>query len=163
MKSPKNTLVYGAIFVSVLGTLLHFLYGLSNHSFWVGLFTPINESTWEHMKLIFFPMLIFAVWTKKFRPSLTYSVLRGAVLGTLLIPIIFYTYTGVLGTHFALFDILTFYLSVFIAFLSIYKNLHRQHSRNTKNLLLGALIILLGLFIIFTITPPAFGIFAPPL
>ena len=45
-------------FISILGVLLHFTYEWSNDNPAVGLFSAVNESTWEHLKLIFFPMLL---------------------------------------------------------------------------------------------------------
>ena len=46
------------IITSILGVLLHFAYDFSGHNIIIGLFTPVNESTWEHLKLLFFPALI---------------------------------------------------------------------------------------------------------
>ena len=51
--------IIGTIFVSAAGTLLHFVYGWTGNHFIVGLFAPVNESTWEHMKLLYFPMLLY--------------------------------------------------------------------------------------------------------
>ena len=45
----------GFIFTAVLGVLLHFLYDWTNESLVVALFSAVNESTFEHMKLLFFP------------------------------------------------------------------------------------------------------------
>ena len=42
---------------AILGVFLHFTYEISNNNPIVGIFSAINESTWEHLKLIFFPML----------------------------------------------------------------------------------------------------------
>ena len=46
---------------SVLGTLFHFVYGWSGENPVAGLFFPVNESTWEHLKLIFFPILLLCL------------------------------------------------------------------------------------------------------
>ena len=54
-------LITGIIFTFLAGTLLHFAYEWSGTNFWVGLFAPVSESTWEHMKLLFFPMLIYSM------------------------------------------------------------------------------------------------------
>lgn len=48
-------------FISILGVLLHFTYEWSNDNPAVGLFSAVNESTWEHLKLIFFPMLLLTM------------------------------------------------------------------------------------------------------
>ena len=36
-----------------LGVLFHFVYDWTGENAVVGLFTPINESTWERLKLLF--------------------------------------------------------------------------------------------------------------
>ena len=51
----------GFVFTVVLGTILHFLYDLTNQSVLVAPFSAVNESTFEHMKLMYFPMLIFSL------------------------------------------------------------------------------------------------------
>ena len=58
MHSSKRVMILAAIVVFVLGTLAHFVYDWSGQNSFIGLLTPVNESTWEHMKLLFFPMLI---------------------------------------------------------------------------------------------------------
>ena len=49
----------GFFTAAVLGTLGHFAYDWSGKSLPVGAFCAVNESTWEHMKLLFFPVLLF--------------------------------------------------------------------------------------------------------
>ena len=58
----KNTIltfqILSTIFIIVLGTILHYTFNWSNKNPLVGTFSAVNESTWEHLKLLFFPMLI---------------------------------------------------------------------------------------------------------
>ena len=56
--------IAGFLFTSVLGTFLHFLFDLTGGSTVAALFSAVNESIWEHIKLIYYPMLIFSliVW-----------------------------------------------------------------------------------------------------
>ena len=55
------------LFVAIVGTLWHFVHNLTGENRFVGYFFPINESTWEHMKLVYFPMLLcMAVFVRKF-------------------------------------------------------------------------------------------------
>ena len=58
-KFYKSYVVIGFFVVGILGTLFHFVYDWSGQMWFVGLFVPVNESTWEHMKLLFVPMLIY--------------------------------------------------------------------------------------------------------
>ena len=53
--------IISAIFMLVVGTLLHFTFGWSNNNPLIGTFSAVNESTWEHLKLLFFPMLISTI------------------------------------------------------------------------------------------------------
>lgn len=62
MKHLKRYTIIGIIFVLITGTFAHFLYDWTENNHIVGFFTPINESIWEHMKLLFFPMLIYSVF-----------------------------------------------------------------------------------------------------
>ena len=83
----------GFIFTSVAGVLLHFAYDWSGQSPLVAPFSGVNESTWEHMKLLFFPMLVFALIESRFlqkdHPDFWCIKLYGTLFGLALIPIFF--------------------------------------------------------------------------
>ena len=51
-----NPNILGFVFVSIIGTVNHFVFEWSNENVITGIFTPINESSWEHLKLIFFSL-----------------------------------------------------------------------------------------------------------
>ena len=51
----------GFIFISIVGTLLHFTYELSNHNKYVALFSAVNESTWEHIKIALTPYFVWSL------------------------------------------------------------------------------------------------------
>ena len=53
--------LWGFAVTSLLGTLLHYLYDWLKESVWVAPFSGVNESTWEHMKLLFWPMFLYAI------------------------------------------------------------------------------------------------------
>ena len=52
----------GFLFTGALGTLLHFVYEWSGGSALAACVSAVNESTWEHMKLLFFPMLLYSLF-----------------------------------------------------------------------------------------------------
>ncbi len=62
MNSLKKNLLMGTVFVTVAGIISHFVYEWSGNNSLIGLFFPVNELTWEHMKLVFFPMLIYSLF-----------------------------------------------------------------------------------------------------
>ena len=53
--------IFSVIFTWILGTILHFLYEWSGDNKIIASFSAVNESTWEHLKLVFFPMLITTI------------------------------------------------------------------------------------------------------
>ena len=157
---------FGFLFVSLFGTLLHFIYD------WFGgniaaLFSGVNESTWEHMKILFFPLFLFAiiesfVFGKKY-DNFWCVKLKGTLLGLLLIPIIFYTIHGIFGKTPDFINISIFYISAAAVF--IYET--RQFKSKTSCKSEKIAILIFGLiaisFMIFTFSPPEIPLFKDPI
>ncbi len=166
MKYLKRYTIIGIVFVLITGTLAHFLYDWTERNHIVGLFTPVNESIWEHMKLLFFPMLVYAfIMVLKFHRKyscITSALCFGILTGTLLIPILFYAYTSVTGKDIFILDIGTFILSILIAFRLSYK-LTQSCKLEPYTLLLCCLVCILFIcFALFTYRPPMGRIFMDP-
>ena len=53
--------IVSVIVISIIGTLLHFMYDITNHNKTVGLFSAVNESTWEHIKIALTPTLLWSI------------------------------------------------------------------------------------------------------
>lgn len=166
MKNLKHYTVIGTFFVLITGTLAHFIYDWSGNNTLIGLFTPINESIWEHMKLVFFPMLLYAFFMifrlRKDHPCIISSLSAGILAGTLLIPLLFYAYTGILGKDCFVLDIGTFIVSVLCAFFLSYRLTLSCKAKPYTVFLCVLTGILFFSFIRFTYYSPAFDIFAGP-
>lgn len=166
MKHLRHYTIIGIIFVLVTGTLSHFLYDWSGQNPVVGLFTPVNESVWEHMKLLFFPMLLSSlIIILKYRrqyPHIASALFFGILTGTVLIPIFYYAYTSVLGTNYLALDIGVFILSIVISFWLTYK-LTLSHRLENHTFVLGLLVcVLLLCFLRFSYHAPHTVIFQDP-
>lgn len=166
MNKLKYYTIFGIVFVAITGTLSHFVYEWSGNNFILGFFFPVSESTWEHMKLCFFPMLLYSLFMnyrlKNDYPCITGALLFGNLLGTFLMPVLFYTYTGILGKHFPALDIAVFFLCVLSAFLAVYR-LTASCRLSSYTLYLGLLVLILTVcFFLFTYFPPKLGLFAAP-
>ena len=153
--------------VSLGGTLLHFLYDWLGEAAYLAPFSSVNESTWEHMKLLFWPMLAFAAIQRLFfkeRKDFWCVKLRGILLGICLIPIIFYTYNGVIGKSPDWLNISIFFICAAISY--IYEtrlfNTERLICKSPRKALLVLLAIALS-FVIFTFLTPSLGIFKDPI
>ena len=102
----------GVVFTVMAGALLHFVFEWSGGSPLAAAFSAVNESTWEHMKLLFFPMFLFSAVQAGFLGRTYPNILAvravSTLVGVILIPVLFYTYTGVLGYHVMWADIAVF-------------------------------------------------------
>ena len=149
------------------GTLLHFLYDWLGEAMWIAPFSGVNESTWEHMKLLFWPTFLFALVQSVFfrnQENFWCIKLRGILLGLSLIPILFYTYNGAIGKSPDWLNITIFFVSAAISY--IYEtrlfNENKTHCKSS-NFAFSALCIIALLFAIFTFRTPEIGIFKDPL
>jgi len=149
------------------GTLLHFLYEWLGDAVWIAPFSGVNESTWEHMKLLFWPMFLYAIVQSFFfrdRQDFWCVKLGGILMGISLIPIIFYTYNGVIGRSPDWINIAIFFVAAAISYVYETRQFHNgtTHCKNSK-LAIGALCVIALLFIVFTFATPQIGIFKDPL
>ena len=53
--------IVGLLWTLAAGNLLHFVYDWTGQSVAAGLFSAVNESTWEHMKLLAVPWILFSL------------------------------------------------------------------------------------------------------
>lgn len=166
MKKLKAYIITGLFFVLILGTLSHFFYEWSDHHFIIGLFSPVNESVWEHMKLIFFPMLLYSAFAAyKLNgdyPGISSALAFEILSGTLLTPVLFYTYSGILGKSYTVIDILIFILSVIAAFYISYRFTLSGRLKNYSCVLWAAVFLMMICFILFSYNPPELELFRKP-
>ena len=156
----------GLLVVLAAGNLLHFIYDWTGQSPIAAPLAAVNESTWEHMKLLFFPsFLYFLLEYKKYGSSskdlLTARTL-GLFCGLAFIPVSFYTYTGVIGKGFFPVDIAIFAVSVFLTFYASTRFLAHPLKLTTFTAFL-LLFALLAAFLTFTFFPPHIQLFLDPI
>lgn len=160
----RSLLGFGA--VSLGGTLLHFLYDLSDKSIFTSPFSGVNESTFEHMKLLFFPMLVYAVFDRVFHrdeAEFWCIKLRSIILGLILIPVLFYTYNGVIGESPDYVNIAIFFVSA-AAYYYEYRIMKNVNITCRDGRLAIAVILTIGAaFVIFTFKTPRLEVFRDPL
>ena len=166
----KAVLIYeliGMVFIIILGGVLHFTFEWSDNQPIVGVFSAVNESVWEHLKLAFWPALLFMlieyVLLKKTANNFAFAKTTGVYLIVIIIPIVFYSYTAITGKSIFVVDISTFVVAVIIGQLSSYKLLtYKKLSENLNRVSLIALVVLGLVFVLFTFYPPQLPIFRDP-
>lgn len=167
-KKLKTVQIVVIILAIVFGTLLHFTYEWSGENRIVGLFSATNESVWEHLKLVFYPMLILAIVeyfvVKKEANNYIEAKSLGIFLAIAFIIVFYYTYTGIIGKTFFIIDILTFIISIILGEWVSYKLMIRKTESTTLSKILSSAIIFYFLisFILFTYNPPNINLFKDP-
>ncbi|WP_138207298.1 DUF6512 family protein [Haloimpatiens lingqiaonensis] len=168
IKDVKNILLWlsiiGAIFMIVVGSLLHFTYEWSGQSPIVGLFSPVNESVWEHLKLGLFSLLIFSLIEYPIVKNYVNNYWLGKAVGILclelMIIIIFYTYTAFTNHPILFIDISTYIIGCIVCAIVSYKLMNLEKSFPLlEKLSIVFILILVILFAIFTFTPPKCELF----
>lgn len=166
MSAKRNVIAF--FIISIIGTLSHFVYEWTGKPYLIGLFFPVNESTWEHLKLLFFPSLIyFAVlfFTLKEKPvNYAPAVAVSLFAGMLSIVVMFYTYQGVLGRNIDFLNILIYFLGVIVTLFVMQRIIKKEAFSSGFANIISLLYLFLTaiLFIAFSFNPPSLGIFLPP-
>lgn len=159
----KNSIIK-IIAISLVGTLLHFAYEFSGGNLFVAIFSAVNESVWEHIKIgvfaiyfvAFFEMAIVEKRERNLWISLLYKVLTLCVI----IPFLYYTYKAIFGVEKMVLDIIIFFIAIIIS--QIIENIVRckaDVSAKVEDVYKYLNILVIILFAIFTFYPPKLGIF----
>ncbi|WP_242657980.1 DUF6512 family protein [Lachnoclostridium phytofermentans] len=166
--SPQNWILLGIPILFIIGFFMHYIYEWSGNSLIVGIFAPINESVWEHLKLTFWPMLIwwiagYIILGKKNNISAS-QWFTSCTVAELICPLVvlcfYYTYTGALGIESLILDIFSLFLGIAVAqglALHVYK--YARFSQYCLYISVAILILLAVTFTVFTFAPPLFPLF----
>ena len=164
--------------ISIIGTLLHFLYEFSGKNFLVAIFSAVNESVWEHLKLSFYPLALLMLvpltgWQQK--KAFGIRVQYAAVATFLSMLIVSFGYYGlhngwgITETGWSLaVDIGLLFLGNIVGSLYAFYRLRCQDENDGSNDLLRttiSVLFLVGmviLFACFTSTPLPLEIFRVP-
>ena len=163
----RNYQIFSVILTFILGTLLHFIFEWSGENTFVASFSAINESVWEHLKLLYFPMLLTLIigyfYIGKNVPNFLCSKTIGIINSMLFTIIFFYTYSGILGKNIDIINITSFFAATILGEYVAYKLMKNNMFKCNKKLAVIILILLGMSFIIFTYSAPKLGIFKDPI
>ena len=153
-------LIISFLFVSIIGTLFHFTYDYFNHNKVVSIFSAVNESTWEHIKMGLSSALLFSIFDGfKYGKIGTYFFAKSVslLMIILIIPILFYGFKLLFKRSFLIIDILIFYIATFLSSYLFYLFLYTSSYlffyiiRNIKEIYILNYIGCIMLFIIFSL------------
>ena len=158
---PEKWILLGIPVLFVIGSLMHFAFQLLWENPIVGLIAPVNESIWEHAKLLVWPMILWWVLYERFRGKMCdidrkkwfQGALAALLLAWISMPLLYYFYTQAFGISALWVDILIFLLCVlFGQFLGLHVYRHGKGLSPALVFVLFLLIVLL--MMVFTYFPP---------
>lgn len=155
----------GFLFIGLIGASLHFTFEMSNFSsMQVAYFSAVNESTWEHLKMVFFPGLVFALIQYTYVRDVVNNYIIAKVAGLLIMPLVitvgWYIYAPILGRSYFTADLFLFYLAVFLGQVVSYKLLTRLTlDKKFTQYAIGIFLVLFAAFSTFTFYPPNIFLF----
>jgi len=154
----------GALFVLVIGSAMHFAFEWSGEFVPLAPFVPVNESVWEHLKMAFWPALLWATIERSPLRGRVNSFLLAKSAGILLMPVtiaaVFYAYTAILGHHLLALDVGSFVVAVLLGQYVSYRLLTGDERSAMANRVVPSLVILVAvMFVVFTFAPPHVGLF----
>jgi hypothetical protein len=154
------------VLIILLGSMLHFTFEGSGNQPIVGVFSAVNESVWEHLKIAFWPALFYSIFEYRYLYKKSNNFLSAKTLGIfsimIIIPAIFYSYTIFFEENLVI-DIGSFILAIIIGQLISYRLLtYKKLARTFELISLFALVILALAFVVFTFYPPQVQLFQDP-
>lgn len=159
--------LFGVIFITIAGALLHFAYRYFNEFKPLALISSVNESVWEHLKIAFWPALLYSIIEYLFIGDIANNFIIAKAVSLISIPtliiILFYSYIAILGRNSLLIDISIFILSIFLGqIISFNILLMPPLPVFLTSLSALVIVILIIMFSLFTYFPPRFTIFKDP-
>ncbi len=159
-------LLWGGVLAFVASAAFHFGYDKTGFAPLM-LVCAINESIWEHMKILFFGgLLVNAIlYFTLFRGNRTFLVGAAVGLSTIVVgvPLIVLGYSSVLGKELFLVDFVLSIVMELVCQTLIYRFLksRRDFTRFWKaSVVVVALLVVV--FVLLGFFPPSFGIFVSP-
>ncbi len=164
-KTLKWRALWSAVVVISAGSLLHFAWEWSGRNGVVAVVAATNESTWEHLKLAFWPALAITPIQRKIYGSehgwLPATAIR-CILPSFVIVALFYGYTALLGSHYLVLDIAIFAVAIFIGEFLGHAALGRHFGPALRIGASGLLILATVSFSALTFSPPDWFLFRDP-
>lgn len=145
--------------LGLLGSVLHFLFDWTKHNRLVALFSAVNESYWEHIKIAIWPVILLQIVLFSLGGYQILSFVPAATIALYSIPVsmvgLVFLYKAFTKHNILWLDISIFFVCVAIA-QSIFVLILSQLSPTSGTVVISSLF-LLGLvvaFLLFTFRPP---------
>jgi hypothetical protein len=160
-------IILSYIITSISGVLLHFAHKTFKKGKLLHIFSAINESTWEHMKLSFYPMLVI-IFIQAFIKNFMFDGFSGIALisiivGTFSVPLLYYPIRAIIGREVLFISISLYFVCVLLGFLTEFYLVEMKFNLIPDLWAVSGLGILLCIFAYFTYFPLKHELFFDPI
>jgi hypothetical protein len=158
----------GIVLIIIVGTSLHFWFEWLGYWRPAALFAAVNESTWEHFKMAFWPTLVYGLIEYPFLKDRTQNFWLAKFAGLLTMPvltaILFYGYTAITGHHNLIADAVIFVVSIIVGQMVSYKLLttDRAAKQSVQRLAIAGIVVMTLAFSLLSYVPPRTFLFEHP-
>ena len=160
LSSAEKWILLGVPVLFIIGSIFHFIYEWTNNNFIIGLISPINESIFQHIKLVIIPIICW--WTlyyffKGKREGISSKkwftgAFASLITSIISIPALYYLYTGASGKESLIIDILILFISLLFGQL-LGLHFYRYSKGYDEFIILCIFIFIIVIFAIFTLYP----------
>ena len=150
-----------------LGYLFHYLFKFFSSSPFVAPLFPINESIFEHLKLLLYPFVLVSlieilIRKKKFQSTLPYRIF-GITFSIIFLPLTYYLLKRIFGNvHIG--NIILYFVFLFLSYFITYY-FEKKETVSSKAVIIlsySTLFLLIFLFTLLTFLPPEAELFKDP-
>lgn len=160
----KKIKIVGVIISFILAIIFHFIYGWVPNSV-ISVIAPVNESIWEHMKLIVTPSIIFSIFEyfiyKKKDIEFNNFILSYAIssiLGIIVYLLLYIPLNDIFG-HKAYIAISLLFLILIIVQIVSYYIMNKSNIKHSSDVGILLILIIYFAFGYLTYHPPKINLF----
>ena len=163
VRKEKLSFSIAGLTAIAVGCALHFLYDVLPHPL-TALIAPVNESVWEHLKLLYYPTLLAALMLAK-RTNAPYRLWSGFFAALLVMPLlllgVYYLLACGFGVTSLPLDIGLYVVTMAGGFLLAYLLYRSGWAERAAGILLMLVIFYGAFLIVFSFAAPPLDIFQP--
>jgi hypothetical protein len=151
-----------------MGSLFHFIFEFTGKNIMLAPFFPVNESIYEHLKLTFYPILLWQligyIFLKNnikfiFKKWIVFTA-TAVITSSVLIVFLYYSVLGAFNIHSIASDISFYFISIVLGqSLGLHLYSKCEDNRNLFLLSIAVILFMFISFIIFTFIPPKLPLF----
>ena len=160
-------LIVSFFLISIIGTVLHFTHNWFKNGILLHIFSAVNESTWEHMKLLVLPTILVMIFQYILLRDRYFNLFNSLfilyLIEILTIPLLYESLRLIFKKLHFLVTILIFYIAIILGVYIQYIMLISEISFLNEYISFVLIIVLTILFGIFTYYPPKYLIFRDPI